>query len=263
MLLSSASRRTFAPENDDGGDDHSQDDLGELDTDEDDLDGEDGDDLDDDADEGEGDEGGDEGDDPPARQPSRGQNRVATLAAREKAEKLRADAAEAELTRLRAAAAGPQETPQQAAARREAHLATLTEAGRLEYLINENRQQTNQQIQAIQFASFDASDKATFQGLCARNPAVAALEADVEKTLIEMRAGGTNAPRETVVKYLLGERALAKTGRARTAGRKREAEGRDQQRARPANGRGDVAPSDRRGGSEAAQRRKRLENVNI
>lgn len=262
MLLSSASRRTFAPENDDGGDDQSREDLGELDPDDDDLDGEDGDDLDDDAD-GEGDEGGDEGDDPPARQPSRGDKRVATVLARERAEKTRADAAEAELTRLRAAAAGPQETPQQAAARRDAHLATLTEAGRLEFLQREGEHRLTQRLNQIEFASFDATDKATFQGLCARNPAVAALEADVEKTLIDMRAGGTNAPRETVVKYLLGERALAKTGRAKAAGRKREAEGRDLQRARPPNGRGDVAPSDRRGGNEAAQRRKRLEGMNI
>jgi hypothetical protein len=158
---------------------------------------------------------------------------------------------------------GPTKTPEQVARERDAHLATLTEAGRLEFLLNEERHERRAGQARIEFQTWDANDKAAFSAICARNPAAAALEKEVEKRLQEHRTTGQNATREAVLTFLLGEKALAKSGRARTAGQRREAEGRERQTARPLNGRGDVAPSGQRKLSEAAARKKRLDGVPI
>jgi hypothetical protein len=211
-LMLRSSTATWAPETDEGAadlDDNIDNDEGDEDDQGDEDDDPDPDDQDDEPD-------GEE--DPPARQPTRGQNRIATLSASAKAEKERADRLEAELAEARRRPTTPTETPQQYQARRTAHLATLTEAGRLEFLQQESEQRVTSRLAQIEFNSYDANDKASFQGLCARNPVVAAMEDEVEKTLKEYRANGQNATREAVVKYLLGEKALAKAGRAKTKG---------------------------------------------
>lgn len=261
MLLGSTAN--FAPEDDQGAD---PDDHEGID------DGDEG-DQDDDPDEGddpldpddEQDDDADEGDDPPEpRQQTRGETRLQRLANEKKAADDRAAAAERRAEEAeRRATQGPVKTREQMAAERTAHLATLTEAGRLEFLINEERHNREQGQARIEFQTFDANDKAAFAAMCARNPAAAKLEAEVEKRLQEHRAGGQNATRQAVLTFLLGERALAKSGRAKSAGQRREAEGRERQTARPMNGRGDAAPTGQRRTSEADARRKRLEGMQI
>ena len=255
MLMAGASRMAFAPETDDGaefedldeGFDEGEDGEEDDEQDPDDADGEDGD--------GDGEDG-----DPPPRQPTRGEKRFQTLAAKTKAAEDRAAKLEADLAEERRQRnAGPQVSPEEQARRRDAHLATLTEAGRLEFLINENRQQTAAELNQIKFASWDASDKSTFQGMCARTPAFAALETEVEQELTRLRGTGQNASRETIAYYLLGKKAASKAPRARAAGQRREQEGRTRQEGRPVNGRGDVPPNGSRRTSDREARRKRLE----
>lgn len=260
MLLGGTATR--APETDEGAQFDDVDDG--LDTgDNDEEDGED--DEFDDPDDGDQDDAGD-GDDPPQhqqRQPTRGENRVQRLSreareAREEAARLRG-----ENEALQRRPATPGQSPAEIAAERDRRLAGMTEAQRLEFLITETNQTTQNQINEIRFASWDSGDKAEFSAQCAGNPALKAIEKEVEQRLTEMRKSGQNAPRETVAKYLLGEKALAKAPRARNAGRRREQEGREQHQARPANGRGDVAPHGQRRTSDREARRKRLENMNI
>lgn len=259
MLMAGASRMAFAPETGDGAEFEDPDegfDEGEEGSEDDELDPDDA-----GGDDGAGDE---EDGDPPLRQQSRGEKRFQTLAAEKKAAEDRAAKLEADLAEERRQRnAGAQVSPEEQARRRDAHLATLTEAGRLEYLQREGEQRLTQRLNQIEFQSWDGTDKAAFQGMCARNPAVAALETEVEQRLTELRASGQNASRETVAKYLLGEKALAKAGRAKTAGRKRELEGRERQGARPVNGRGDVPPNGNRRTSDREARRKRLEGQSI
>lgn len=258
MLLGSTAN--FAPENDQGAYPDDREDIDEGDEEQDEGDEDDALDPDD-----EQDDDADEGDDPPEpRQPTRGETRLQRLANEKKASDDRAAAAERRAEEAeRRANQGPVKSREQLAAERTAHLATLTEAGRLEFLLNEERHERQQGQARIEFQTYDANDKAAFAAMCARNPAAAKLEAEVEKRLKEHRDGGQNATREAVLKFLLGERALAKSGRAKSAGQRREAEGRDRQTARPMNGRGDAAPSGQRRTSEAEARRKRLEGMQI
>jgi hypothetical protein len=224
MLLGSTVLR--APENDQGAEFDDVDEGGADDPGEDDQDDE-FDDPDEDQDE-EPDEP-EEGDDPPRRKPNRAQDRIASLTAREKAEKERADRLEAELRQIRQ---GPQKSPEELAREEAAHLATMTAEQRLQYQIEKNDRQTQHRLNQIQFATADATDKATFDGLCARNPAVAALKGEVETALGRIRAGGGNVSREVVAKYVLGDMAMAKATRANNAGSKRAAAGRERQAVR-------------------------------
>lgn len=255
MLMAGASRRAYAPENDQGFED--QDDVDTLDEE---LEDEDPDDQDDDPEDGDADEGDDEQEGEPAQRPTRGQNRVATLSREAREAKDRADRAERELQDLRAQQTrAPAETP---AARAE-RLAGMTEAQRLEYLIQEQGQNFQAQIAQTNFNNWESGDQAAFRALSATNPAVAKLAAKVEVELKAMRAQGQNASRETIAKYLLGEAALNRAPRAAAKGARTAAAGRERQQGRPGAGRGDVAPGGARKGSEAAQRRARLEGLEI
>lgn len=265
MLMAGASRMVRAPENDEGHEDADAYDPA--------LDDE----VDDDADEG--DEAGGEEDhlddddvgdddrqeDGPAQvaPASRGANRIATLAAERAAATTRAEAAERELAAIRQERQNNQqrETAEQEAQR----LAMMDPEERTEYRLNQIEARNQQALSEIRFQSADTNDKTAFEAICARNPAVAAMKDEVEEALKAMRAQGTTAPRETVAAYLIGQKAIAKQPRAKAAGARTAAAGRERQQARPTGGgRGDVpANGQRRGGSEAEQRRRRLENLEI
>jgi len=260
MLLGSTANR--APDNDQGAEfDDVDDGLDEGDE------GEEGDgdidDPDEDDDQGDADDGDADGQ-PAPRQQTRGQTRFQRLTEERKAEKERADRLEREMADIRRTVSqGPQRSPEELRAERERRLAGMTAEQRLEFLINENAQATERRLNQVAFDTWDANDKAGFAAMAASSPALAAIKTEVEQRLTELRASGQNASRETVAKYLLGEKALNKVGRARTAGRKREQEGRDQHTARPVNGRGDGAPGNQRRTNEREARRKRLEGMSI
>ncbi len=78
-----------------------------------------------------------------------------------------------------------------------------------------------------------------------------------------MRASGTTAPRETVLRWVIGDRALANAGKATARTRKTADRNVERNSARaPSGGRGD-APSEGRNKNGSTGRDKRLENLNI
>lgn len=251
---------TRAPENDDGAIDDLDEEDFSLDPPEDDLEDDEPpeDDLDEDLDD---DEAGDE-DEPPARQPSRGESRQAKLARENKEIRERTERLERELAEVRGQRQQAQtaETPEQ----RTARLANMEPWERTEYLRQEGEQRIQNELARIRFESQDNADKVAFDALAARSPVAAKLKDEVEKRLREMRATNMTAPRETILKYLIGERALGNAGRATGKARKAAAANRERQAARPAaNGRGDAEAGDRRTNSTTAARQKRLESYNL
>ena len=119
----------------------------------------------------------------------------------------------------------------------------------------ESRAQISQVVNHV----VDAADKTEFRALCAENPALKAIAADVEKQLVQSRAQGLNPKREALAKYLLGERMLSRAKGAKTRQEKTAAQGRERQRARPGASRSDVNSSGRPKRDSQAERAKRLD----
>lgn len=255
MLLGSASRMTRLPENDEGAedqDDHVEDDAAE----DEDQDDEQEDDLPEDGDEP------DEEDEEPVRKPTRGENRVAAATRTAAEAKARVETLERELAAERSQRnqGNAAETERQERER----LANMSAEDRLEYLINKQGRATEAQLAQIKFDNWDAADKLAFATKAASTPALRGLDAEVEAAVAQMRANGTNAPRETVAAYILGNKALAKMTKSTNAGAKKSAAGKERQGARPASGRGDV-PADRSRGDKnsLSDLEKRLTGVKI
>lgn len=253
MLMGGASRAMFAPETDDGFDDDELDpaDAG-ADDELDELDPDDGEGLD-------PDEEPEEPEAPPARR-GRDEN-MAALRETARLAKDRADAADRELASFRTAQA--RETSQLTEQQERERLSLMTTDEKLEYLLAKQQQQTDQKLYAIQFQSWDSNDKAAFAALAARTPAVAAIADEVEAGFAEMARANKATDRATIAAFLIGQKALAKAPRARAAGARAAAAGRERQHARPASGRGDVATGGARQTNERAARAKRLEGVEI
>lgn len=148
----------------------------------------------------------------------------------------------------------PRESPEQLRMR----IAEMDQVQFAEYMM----QQQQATLQQIQFQAQDSADKTAYEAMAARTPIAAKLKADVEARLADMRKNNMTAPRETILKYLIGERALANTTRATTRASKAAATRQTNNAARPGNSRGDAVETGRRG-NDAQARRKRLENVNI
>lgn len=202
-------------------------------------------------------------DEPPAeqRRPSRAQTRVQAATTEAKAARERAEKAERELAALRAGQ--QQQRLQESAAERENRLAAMDPVDRTNYLLHEMRQQTTAEINQIRFEAQDSADKTAFNALCASNKAAAAVKDEVEAKLKEMRAAGTTAPRETVLRYILGDRALARAPRAVAKAERQATANHERQQGRPASGRGDASASDGRKAGDVAARNKRLSNMQL
>jgi hypothetical protein len=257
----------FAPDGRGGG--QAADDLAELDDDE--LEG-----LEDDLGEGdeppeEGDEGdedaGDEADDrsaePPPRASTRGETRQQRLSndlreseARNADLQRRLEALERRSTQPPAQA---RETPEQLRARLDQldPLERQAELHRLE--MAELRASINQST----FNSTETADRSSFDSLLTRKPQFERYRGDVEQRLREMRDAGTTAPRETVLRWVIGDRMLAQEARATGRTRRQADQTRERQVARPARARGDVPAGDRRALSEKAARDRRVESYEL
>lgn len=194
---------------------------------------------------------------PPARAPSRGENRIQTLRneLRERDRQIaetnrRVD----ELLRERQRPTG--ETPEQRAARH----ALMTPQEIMGEQLRESEGRMAQQIQSLQFQNLETADRTAFQAKAAVDPLYAKWGPKVEGKLAELRARGQSAEREVILKFLIGEAALARRGTKEGRREVRQAERRVQgQRVRPSNSGSDTS-ADRRqqGGLE-----RRLENVQI
>jgi hypothetical protein len=255
----------FRPEDDEGsttGDDYEEADEGLDEGEEDDAQVES--DDEDDADEGEGDDAGeDEGQEDRSNQVaqrSRGESRIARLANETKEAKRIAAEAKQELENIRRT---QNQRPQETAEQRADRLAQMDPDQRTQYLLAEQAQYFSGQINEIRFTAQDSADRTAFEGLCSRNPVAARYKDAVETELQRLRATGSTAPRETILKYVIGDKALAGAPKARARAERAAAANRTRQSAKPSSSRSDVGSSSGRGGSEAQQRVKRLENINI
>lgn len=263
MLLGGVSRAAFAPQTDnEGGDYEDDEDVTGADADFDDEDDGDeaGGDVDPDAsdpDSGsddDGAEGQDEVDEPPARPLSRAERRVQQALTESKAATARADKIEAELAALKAERTRGSTEAQQAAERQ--RLEMMSPEERAEYRVGQIEKTLRAELEQTKFQIWDQADKASFETLAAQRPQVAKAAAKVEEYLAQMRAAGTNAPRATVLRYVLGDLALAAEPRARGRA-EREAEANRQRQTVPApRGRASVpASSGRRSGANTPEGR--------
>jgi hypothetical protein len=259
-------RRLRAPEDDNGADAGDYDEVDEIEAEDEGVEDDaavEGDDEEE-PDQGEDDDvGADEGQEERPAQvaaKSRAQARVEAATKAAKEAKAEAEALRREMQGLMAERQRTQQ--QETQSQRAERLAQMGEAERLEYLLNEQGQNFQARLNAIQFEAQDSADRTAFEGLCSRNPTAASLKDEVESQLRQLRAAGTTAPRETVLKYLIGERALSRAPRAKAKAERSAAANRQRQSARPGSARSDVSTGRPRG-DEAAQRRARLEDVNI
>lgn len=191
--------------------------------------------------------------DPPAPQPTRGERRFQDLNTRLRAAEEAAAAARREAEDLR-----QRDRQDNFRRQEEERLANMSEGERIEYRVN-------QRLNAMQFQTWDTNDRVQFEGLAARNPAVAALKDDVEKMFRERIQANAPVDRATIAKFLIGERALNRAPRAKAAGKRAEQQGRERNQVRAPGGRGgDNAGNRGKGGkSEREARAERLRDVEI
>lgn len=188
----------------------------------------------------------------PARQASRGENRVATAAkiaaeAKREAAELRA--------RIAAMEAAQSQPARESQAQRQERLAQMEPWERTEYL-------TNERLAAIEWSANERADKMAFQLTCQMDPVANKLKDEVERELAALRARGQNVDRDTMLTFLLGQRARANASRATGRTKKVATNRREQQAARPGAARSDAALSGQRGATAAA-RDKRLSDIQI
>ena len=197
------------------------------------------------------------------RAPSRREQRIIALNKKAKEEKERADRLESELQQLRAPRGkSAAEIAAEEAAER-ARLEIMPPEEQTRYLLGKQKQEFDAKLGVIQFQTADASDKAAFEAICARNPVADKYRDRVEETLNTIRRNGGNTTRETALAYIVGQDALRRAAGAKTRQTKRGAERVSNQQSRPSGGRSDVTRDRSRGGDERAQRAKRLENQSI
>ena len=192
---------------------------------------------------------------PPARQPTRGENRVAAATRAAKEAKAEAALARQELALLRQQQQQPRgETQAQVNER----LAQMEPWERTEYL-------TTQRLNQIEWNANERADKAAFKMVCMSDPVASRMESEVEARLTQMRASGQTVDRETLYTFMLGERAKANKGRATGKAQRTATANRERQQARPSNSRGDATPGDRRSRNADTPegRAKRLESSTI
>ncbi len=150
-----------------------------------------------------------------------------------------------------------QETPQQ----RQMRLDAMDPYERQEFLSREREQRLEARIAQAEFRAEDRADKSAFDSLCARNPAAQKMAQQVEDRLAESRRNGVNIPRESILYFLLGQRAMANAPRANGRNQARAEANRQRQTARPTSGgRSDTRGEGRGAVSEREARRQRLED---
>lgn len=184
--------------------------------------------------------------------------RRAQAAERALAEKdARARELEAQLAQARQPVA-----PVESAAVREARLAAMDPIERTEFLINELRADNARDRQMQQFQAADTSDRTAYDTLAQINPVYRKYKDEVEHRLRLLRNAGQNVPRETVLKFLIGEKVVSARASNKPNPKRAEAAARvRKQTVTPARARGEGGSSKREADSVARMRR--LENLQI
>ena len=182
------------------------------------------------------------------RQPSRAERRITALDERNK--QLAAETAR--LTReleefRRSQRQAPPEDPRVEQER----LALMAPHEQAQYIVDKALRRNEQNNQVLQMQIMDQVDRTAFAGKAAGDKLRTRLLPEVERQIADLRAQGRPVPeREVLYTYLVGQRALANREAARPRAQARTT----RQQARPANGRGDVAPVRQRRGNSAEDR---------
>jgi len=173
----------------------------------------------------------------PARKPSRGEARFQRLANETKAAREEAAATKRELQELRRIT---QQGNQQLTAEQEAaRLAVMTPEERTEYRLAQMQRTMQGTLQQNALQTQLTMDQVAFDAKAAANPVYGKYKAEVEAKFNELLQAGRPTDRETILKFILGERALAGAGNRKPAqqGQRRIAA----QQTRPGSGKGDAA----------------------
>jgi len=132
---------------------------------------------------------------------------------------------------------------------------------RVEFLLQEERAERQAERARDRFETYDSQDRATYNERARTNETYRKYQGEVEHRLQLLRAQGQNAPRESVLRFIIGERVLAARGTPKTNKQKKDAQRRvERERVRPSSGKGERGS---RSGSQSADLEKRLENVPI
>ncbi len=172
--------------------------------------------------------------------PSRGETRIQRLANEAKAAREEAAAARREADTLRRSQqqASQHLTEQQERER----LALMTPEERTTYQLDRMQRTTQQQLREMEFRTQNLTDKAAFDAKATIHPTYQKYQEEVEDKFQDLLQKGTPTDRETILKFMLGERALqnasiSKLRKAAQAGQNRVAA----QSTKPTNAKGDAA----------------------
>lgn len=207
---------------------------------------------------GQDDEEGDEG--PDGLEPQSRSGRKSFGDIRREAREAREDAAKLrrEMEELKTATQQRQSAPDPELERQRLELMTPEE--RLEYKLNRANEANQRQIQMMQFQMADQMDRTNYRAVARSNPVYAKYEGEVEAKRQELLRKNTAVDRETILKYIIGEKMLASGGKGGDKQRRAAQDRVNRQRVPAANGKGDVA-SDRRSGGRTLENR--LEGVEL
>lgn len=202
---------------------------------------------------------GDEDDEPPIKQ-TRGKTQHAQLRAR--AQKAEDDKRALELQLAQARSGQGRQNQMDTPEVRKARLATMTGDEKTEFLLNEMRAEQAQERDFNRFTQADAIDKAKYDERARTNARYKRYAPDVEHRLQVLRAQGQNVPRETILKFIIGEKIVEGGDSPRvTQQRKNAAERVKNQKTNPPRARGEGGASHQ--GTESAARERRLARMQI
>jgi len=195
----------------------------------------------------------------PPQRPSRRDNRIQSLTERIRERDTELADVRRRLDELTRTVQQPRpqgESPEQRAQRR----ALLTPQEQMQEDLRESEARVTQIVQSTQAQNAEFADRTAFQAQCAVNPLYAKYAPKVEGKLAELRTQGSNVSREAILRWMIGDAAIARMSSKEGKKEVRDAQTRvRRQTVRPPGGGSDTAATRRR--EESLERR--LENLNI
>lgn len=196
--------------------------------------------------------------DEPTRKPSRAAQRIQRQQAAVREANERAARLEREVAELRGHVQARTQT--ETVEQEQARLALMTPEERSEYRLTKATEQNRRDMANLQMRLEDTADRSAFEAKATIDPVYRRHAAEVEQRLTALRQQGQNIGREHLLRYIVGEKALARAAKDGNRHQRRGKEAIERERVKPGGGRGDVQT---RRGKEADTPRKRLEGVII
>jgi hypothetical protein len=141
-------------------------------------------------------------------------------------------------------------------------MALWTPEQRMDYRLERSERNFSRMMQQTQHQAADLADKTAFDAMCQTNPRYRKYAGEVEQRLATLRSQGQTAPRDAILRYVIGEKVLASNGSPqRQRQRQQGAERVRRQQGSAAAPRSDAGTGGRQKLSDAEARAKRLENV--